>query len=758
MHRAMRTPLFWVASVALLLVVALVLFAGITSMSTRERTIENEFADLRQINLPLAEHAHQIFFGADLLASSIENRVLEADVQTPAAFRQHGATREMHQALNEAMILTADLESLSLVDADGRILNTSRGWPVPDGNVADRDYFIALRNQPGTPLAISAPLKNRLTGQETIVLARRVSAPDGTFLGVVAASIATSRFTRLFSAVLHGGGDSLALTRRDGALLVREPAAEGAARMPDELIRFTKAALARSEEGTLRSVSSGPGGMPELVALQAVRGYPLAIQATMLESTVLQEWWQLAWLIMLSTLGAVVLVLALVYALLRQWRLQLQVLETTKLRQLNQELQHTATERERAEEALRRMNEELEARVAQRTHQLLAAKDEAERANLAKSEFLSRMSHELRTPMNAVLGFAQLLELDRNHPLTQNQRDFVQHIRHAGNHLLELINDVLDLARVESGKLSINLEPVRLSDVIQECLALVRDSARARGIRVEPPVGDCAVAVRADRIRVKQVVLNLLANAVKYNRGQGSVTLTCASDGKSMRLSVKDTGAGLAPEQLARLFVPFDRLDADKVSVEGTGIGLALSKHLTHLMGGEIGVQSTPGTGSTFWIDLPLDRAPAQTTAVHDEPGAAATALPAAPAEPRRTTVLCIEDNAANLALIEQILARRGGNQLFSAADAPHGLELARRQRPDVILLDISLPGMDGWAAMARLQADECTRAIPVVAISANAMPRDVDRGRAAGFAAYLTKPLNVAQFDRVLDELLAPA
>jgi CheY-like chemotaxis protein len=225
-----------------------------------------------------------------------------------------------------------------------------------------------------------------------------------------------------------------------------------------------------------------------------------------------------------------------------------------------------------------------------------------------------------------------------------------------------------------------------------------------------------------------------------------------------MRLSVKDTGAGLAPEQLARLFVPFDRLDADKVSVEGTGIGLALSKHLTHLMGGEIGVQSTPGTGSTFWIDLPLDQDPAQTTAVHDEPGAAATALPAAPAELRRTTVLCIEDNAANLALVEQILARRGGNQLFSAADAPHGLELARRHRPDVILLDISLPGMDGWAAMARLQADECTRAIPVVAISANAMPRDVDRGRAAGFAAYLTKPLNVAQFDRVLDELLAPA
>jgi len=757
MRPSSKTPQFWVGIVAALLVLALVAFAGLTSLSARERTLDNEIANLRQVSLPLAEHAHRIFFGADLLASSVEEHLLEAGVQTPEAFRQHGGSRAMQRRLHEAVILTADVDAVSVVDADGRFINTSRAWPAPSLNLADRDYFVALRDHPGTPLVISSPLKNRLTGQETIILARRVAAADGRFLGVVTASISTSRLSRLFAAVLHGRGDSLALTRRDGTLLVREPAAEAADPAPAALARFTVATLARSEQGTLRSAATGPGGSAELIALHAVRGYPLAVQARNAESAVLEEWRQLARLITLSTLGIVVLVLALGGTLLKQWRMQLQVLETAQLRQLNQELQSTVAERERAEDALRRLNEDLEARVARRTQQLLAAKDEAERANLAKSEFLSRMSHELRTPMNAVLGFAQLLEIDRKHPLTEDQRAFARHIRHAGDHLLELINDVLDLARVESGRLSINLEPVRVAEVIDECLALVRDTAQGRGIVFAPRAGDCNAVVQADRMRMKQVVLNLLSNAVKYNRDRGSIAVACETGDGMLQLAISDTGAGLTAEQLARLFVPFERLDADKVSVEGTGIGLALSKHLTRLMGGEIGARSTPGVGSTFWIRLPLAAPLAPAVASHARTLAAPGKPPLQPASvPWK--VLCIEDNAANLALVEQILAQRGRVQLLSAPDAPRGLELAVEQRPDLILLDISLPGMDGWAAMERLRADERTRDIPVVAISANAMPRDLERGRKAGFAAYLTKPLDIAAFEQTLDTLLVEA
>lgn len=881
MRVSSRSPLFWVGTVAVLLVLALVVFAAFTAAATRERTLANETANLQQVSLSLAEHTHRIVFGADLLASAVEERLLAADLQTPEDFARHGATPEMHRVLNEAVILTADVDALSLIDATGRFINTSRAWPVPALGLADSDYFVALRDNPGTPMVISAPQKDRPTGQESILLARRVSAADGRLLGVVTASISTSRLTRLFAAVLRGQGDSLSLSRRDGALLIREPVAEGVSALPAELVTFMTDALARGEDGTLRSSSTGAGGTPEIVALYAVRGYALAIQATIPESVVLAQWWPFARLMALFTLGGAALVLALGLTLLRQWRMQLQVLETARLRQLNAELQVTVAEREqaeralqraygenravteavndnlfmvdpagrlvwwnrhaevstgrsaqqlrglpaselfderdraavaeavarvlkdgqgivearlltvagpvdhqfngvrvldaqgrllgiassgrdiserkRSEEALRRLNEELEERVAHRTTQLLAAKDEAERANLAKSDFLSRMSHELRTPMNAVLGFAQLLEMDGNTARPDEQRDFARHIRRAGEHLLALINDVLDLAQVESGKLSVRLEPVALAGVIDECLELVRDRARARGIALAVQADDGSAQVFADRIRLKQVILNLLSNAVKYNREQGSVRLAWHADGAQLRLGITDTGAGLSADQVARLFVPFERLDAHNIAVEGTGIGLALSKHLTRLMGGEIGVDSRPGVGSTFWIALPQALAAELPAPGPGEQGEAPRQAPAASAD-RPRDVLCIEDNAANMMLIEQTLARHADMRLIAAADADSGLALARTQRPDLILLDINLPGIDGWAVMARLQADASTRGIPVVAITANAMPRDLERGRTAGFAAYLTKPLDIAHFDHVLEQVLSSA
>ena len=409
------------------------------------------------------------------------------------------------------------------------------------------------------------------------------------------------------------------------------------------------------------------------------------------------------------------------------------------------------TGRKQTEQALRQLNEDLERRVRERTVELQSAKDDAERANHAKSEFLSRMSHELRTPLNAILGFGQLLEMTGVKPTQTVQ---VREILNAGHHLLTLIDEVLDLARVESGHLAISPEPVALLPLLHDCLTLVRPQADARGIGLLDPAPGCAVHVRADRTRLKQVLLNLLSNAVKYNRPGGTVSLACLalSDAERLRIRVNDTGAGLTPEQVKRLFVPFERLDAEAKQIQGTGIGLALSRRLVELMDGRIGVESQPGVGSTFWVELPIARPQAEPA-----PPVPSTqpAVPGPGAGPRRE-VLCIEDNPANLRLIESIFAHRSDLRLLTAIAPGLGLELARTHHPALILLDVNLPDLDGYAVMQCLREDATTRGIPVIAVSASAMPRDIERGKAAGFAAYLTKPLDVGRLLRVVDDTLA--
>jgi PAS domain S-box-containing protein len=403
------------------------------------------------------------------------------------------------------------------------------------------------------------------------------------------------------------------------------------------------------------------------------------------------------------------------------------------------------SEQKAAEQQIRDLNRGLEARVRERTAELQRAMERAEAASRAKSEFLSRMSHELRTPMNAILGFAQIIEMSNP---TSQQLKWTGEIRRAGDHLLQMIEDLLDLARIEVGKLAIRLEPLDLMPIVAESAAIVQPLIAARGLQlvVEEPVG-AGPRVQADRLRLRQVIVNLLSNAAKYNRESGTITVRCRDNAAGVRLSVTDTGAGIAGEKLARLFQPFDRLGAELGNVEGTGIGLALSKQLTELMGATLGAESELGAGSTFWVDLPRAEG-------HPLPAvAAAGALHGLGDVP--LDVLYIEDNRSNVEVIAAFLAPRAHVQLRTATTGDAGLALARARRPDIILLDIHLPGMDGYQVLQRLRADAGLRDIPVIALSADAMPHDVQRGLAAGFDRYIAKPVDLTELSGTLDTLL---
>ena len=394
----------------------------------------------------------------------------------------------------------------------------------------------------------------------------------------------------------------------------------------------------------------------------------------------------------------------------------------------------------------------LDAVLQQSNIELEKAKSAAEKANLAKSDFLSSMSHELRTPLNAILGFAQLIDTGLPPPTVAQKRS-VNQILQAGWYLLELINEILDLALIESGKLSMSTEPVAMDAVLQECQAMIEPQAKKRDIKVTFSQGAALYHVRADRTRLKQVLINLLSNAIKYNRLGGTVEVVCLpGDFGRLRIGVQDSGEGLSPEKIEQLFQPFNRLGQEASEEEGTGIGLVVCKHLVGLMGGDIGVSSTVGVGSLFWIELERTAAP-QTTLGAGPP------LPVPPgdinADAPSCTVLYVEDNPANLILVEEIIARRPYIRLLSAVDGRSGIELARQALPDVILMDINLPGISGITALGILSKDLVTAHIPVVALSANAIPRDIENGLAAGFYGYLTKPIQVGQFLETLDNAL---
>jgi len=405
--------------------------------------------------------------------------------------------------------------------------------------------------------------------------------------------------------------------------------------------------------------------------------------------------------------------------------------------------------RHRVEAERLRLIEMLEERNAELERATLAA----EHANQAKSEFLSSMSHELRTPLGAMLGFAQLLDAGPTAP-TPAQKRSIDQILKAGWYLLELINEILDLAVIESGRLALELEATSVADTLRDCEAMIEPQAQSSGISVDFGAPSALLFVSADRLRLKQVLVNLLSNAIKYNRPGGSVAVSCAASGASrVRINVRDSGAGLTPAQLAQLFESFNRLGQESGGIEGTGIGLVVCKRLVDRMGGAIGAHSTLGVGSDFWIELERASAPPDLSP-DDAPwrDTLSDGLSGAP----MYTVLYVEDQPSNVAMMKEIFERRPGIRLLTAVDGADGVEQAREGLPDVILMDISLPGMSGLDAVEVLAQDPTTACIPVIALSANAMPEDVQRGLAAGCRRYLTKPIRIDEFLTALDEVLA--
>lgn len=604
-------------------------------------------------------------------------------------------------------------KGIGWIDGSGQQVASSVSAVPLTINISGQEHFrVHAEGTAGPGLYVGTPIRSARDGSWIVNVTQRLNGPGGEFAGIAGATLDPEYLHRVYRGLELGPSRVVTLFRGDGVILAREPGGDAFLGQKPAVGRgpFPPHVVISGPTGTFQARGLADHA-ERIVGYAPVAGLDFVVTVALTRADALAEFHDDLrtdgirtglWVLMLFA-GAAMLV-----------------------RQL-------------------RRREQVQA-------ELEIAKGAAEAANAAKADFLSRMSHELRTPLNAIIGFSQLLQMNRERTLTTAQREYSQHILGSGQHLLGLVNEVLDLAGIDSGQVKLSIERVVVAEALATVCRTMAPIAAKAGVALEAgPLADVP-DVRADAQRLRQVLLNLVSNAIKYNREAGRVTLSAnRQDNGRLRIAVADTGLGIVPERASDLFLPFHRLGAEYTAVEGTGIGLALSKRLVEAMDGTIGFTSELGKGSTFWVELPVETERVETSR------ASVSDFPMAASEPSRGySLLYIEDNPSSLQLVEHVVRTLPDVTMLSAARPQLGLDLAVAHRPKVIIVDINLPEMSGFEVLARLKAMPETRDIPVIALSAAAMPKDVKRGLAAGFFAYKTKPFDVMDFIATVEAALA--
>jgi signal transduction histidine kinase/CheY-like chemotaxis protein len=710
----------WLLYTCTCLIVAILIGGFVASaLNLRETTLRNTEHNLHNVSITLAEQANRSLQGLDLVLTSLEELIAAEGVVDSATYQQKMSSERVHRTLQEKLVGLPYINAIVMLDAQGNLINFSRFWPVPSLNVADRDSFKPMAENPKLDRYISMPMPNRLLGTWSSYFVRHVLGPDGHFAGVLQGSIELKYFEDFYRTVSLGEGSSISLVRQDGVQMVRYPPANAVGkRFPNGMARV----LQGGADGVVRDISPVDGQM-RIMAAHTLTDFPLFVLATETQDAALREWRHLVWVLGLVTAGCAGAIIIAALAIGRWWR------------------QQHALGQARAEHA-----EAEHARARAEADLLRERGRDAEGASRAKSGFLAMMSHEIRTPMNAVLGLAGSL-LDAS--LTPAQHEVVRTIRDSGDSLLRILNDILDYSKLDAGRMTFEAAPFSPATLTHNAISILGPRARAKGLAIVAQADPALPAgLLGDAGRIRQVLLNLVSNAVKFTDA-GAVTIGAHrvdGDGDAITIewSIQDTGIGIAPDRIGSLFGEFVQADSSiNRRFGGSGLGLAISKQLTEQMGGTIGVESTEGAGTIFRVrlTLPIAEAPADAQPGPADATRAMEALLTTLGRPLR--ILFAEDNPTNQFVARQLL-KGLAVQVDVVGDGLEAVDAASRFAYDMIFMDMRMPEMDGLAAtrLIRQRGGPLAR-VPIVALTANAFPEDVKACFDAGMNQFVTKPVS---------------